>query len=64
MNRDDFGRYLKHCTDINELKRLSDDFRDVLIEMMPFFMNTEKGIRKKERLKRRFMELISERHGG
>ena len=64
MNRDDFGQYLKHCTDIDELKRLSDDIRDVLIETMPCLINTEKGIKKKERLKRRFMELISERHGG
>lgn len=63
MNRGDFEQYLKQCTDVDELKKLATDFRDILIQIMPILINTEQRVGKKDRLRRRFQEIVAERYG-
>ena len=56
-------KHLEGCREKGELMKMQDDLRDFLIEIMPGLINTATGIRKRAKLKRTFMEIVSERHG-
>ena len=60
---DAMRKRMEGCQDICELRKMQDDLRDVLIEIIPVLINTEKGMRKKMRLRRTFTEIVAERHG-
>jgi hypothetical protein len=50
-------------TDPDKLLELADELRDLLIEMIPDIIHTQKGARKKAVLRRRFQKLVADRHG-
>lgn len=58
-----FKEAIESTDDIGQLVKLKEDLRDWLIEMMPAIIHSQKGVRKKAVLRKRFNELTAEKYG-
>lgn len=70
MEDDDIRKYLKdnwkaflETCGLDQLISLREEFLDILIGIMPFLVNSEERIGKKDKLRRKFMEICADRHG-